>query len=45
MKPTTSESTQRKGSKNKTLAAAYTQGKTPKSLAWLNQALQKAGIQ
>jgi len=34
----------RQGSKNKTLAVAYAEGKTPKSLAWLNQALDHAGV-
>lgn len=33
----------RKGSKNKTLEAAYG-GKTPKRLAWLNQALERRGV-
>lgn len=33
----------RKGSKNKTLAAAYG-GKTPKRLGWLNQALETMGV-
>lgn len=36
---------QRKGSKNKALSAIYEQGKTPKTLDWLNQALRKVGIQ
>ena len=31
------------GSKNKTLAAAYELGKTPKSLGWLNEALAEMG--
>lgn len=34
----------RKGSKNKTLAAAYAEGKTPKTLGWLNGALEKMGV-
>lgn len=34
----------RKGSKNKALAAAYEQGKTPKSLAWLDLALKNMGV-
>ena len=34
---------QREGSKNKTLAAAYELGKTPKSLGWLNEALAEMG--
>lgn len=36
---------QREGSKNKALAAAYKEGKTPKSLGWLNQTLAKVGLQ
>lgn len=35
---------QRKGSKNRALAAAYEKGKTPKSLAWLNRALETHGV-
>lgn len=31
---------QQHGTKNKTLAVAYAEGKTPKSLAWLSQALE-----
>ena len=34
----------RKGSKNKTLAVAYAQGKTPKSLGWLDKALSAMGV-
>lgn len=34
----------RLGSKNKTLAKAYREGKTPKSLGWLNMALEKMGV-
>ena len=34
---------QEHGSKNKTLAAAYSLGKTPKSLGWLNEALAEMG--
>jgi len=34
----------RKGSKNRVLAAAYREGKTPKSLGWLNEALEKMGV-
>ena len=36
---------QRKGSKTKPCLAIYEQGKTPKTLDWLNQALRKVGIQ
>jgi len=34
----------RKGTKNQTLATAYAQGKTPKSLGWLNGALARMGV-
>ena len=33
------------GQQNKALSAIYEQGKTPKTLDWLNQALRKVGIQ
>jgi len=35
---------QEKGSKNQALAVAYELGKTPKSLAWLNEALEGAAV-
>ena len=34
---------QEHGSKNKALAVAYSLGKTPKSLGWLNEALAEMG--